>query len=107
MSYKFKPAIYLLASMLLLTACGEKTKVSSLTEAEKLVIAQKYENKIVHQTPANRPGIEDGAYLVKNGKRFWIANGAWIAKNGYAADAEIEISSSDFYAIPLDPKILE
>ena len=76
-------------------------------EAAKLGIAQKYENKIVHQTPANRPGIEDGAYLVKNGKRFWIANSAWMAKNGYAADAEIEISSSDFYAIPLDPKVLE
>ncbi len=76
-------------------------------EAAALAIAQKYENKIVHQTPANRPGIEDGAYLVKSGKRFWIANGAWMIRNGYAADAAIEISSSEFYAIPLDPKVLE
>jgi hypothetical protein len=30
-----------------------------------------------------------------------------MVKNGYAADAAIEISSLDFYAIPLDPKVLE
>jgi len=97
----------LLSSLALLVSCGGKTSESSLSEAEKLVISQKYENKIVHQTPANRPGIDDGAFLVKNGKRFWIANGAWVTKNGYAKNTEVEISSTDFYSIPLDSKVLE
>ena len=65
----------------------------------------KYDGKIVHQPAANR-GKEDGWYLVKNEKRRWIADGAWLEKSGYQASAVIEISSAEFNAIPEDPQPL-
>lgn len=108
-----------LASVFLLSACGENTQEAPksapvLLEAPKSApvlfpvtpsIAQKYDGKIVHQPGANR-GKDDGWYLVKNGKRNWIADGAWLEKNGYQASAVIEISSEEFHAIPEDPQPL-
>ncbi len=62
----------------------------------------KYEGKIVRQPAANR-GKDDGWYLVKNGKRSWIPDGAWLAKNGYQDNEVIEINCTDFNAIPEEP----
>ncbi len=69
-------------------------------------IAEKYDGKIVHQPAANR-GKADGWYLVKNGERSWITDGAWLDRNGYKESEVIEISSLEFNAItegshPLD-----
>ena len=69
-------------------------------------LAQKYEGKIVRQAPDNR-GKEDGWYLVKDGKRKWITDGAWLGKNGFKAEEVLEISASDFAAIPEDPMPVE
>lgn len=69
-------------------------------------IAQKYDNKIVHQPDANR-GKDDGWFLVKNGKRRWIMHAAWLEKNGYKASEVIYISSAEFYAIPEDPEPID
>lgn len=62
----------------------------------------KYDGKIVQQPAANR-GRDDGWYLVKDGKRSWIPNSVWLAKNGYQENEVIEISSVDFNAIPEEP----
>ena len=106
MSIKFiKLAPLTLASIFLLSACGENTQDAAKTGAVISAIAQKYDGKIVHQPAANR-GKDDGWYLVKNGKRNWIADGAWLEKNGYQASAVIEISSAEFNGIPEDPQIL-
>ena len=59
----------------------------------------KFDGKIVHQPSRNR-GKDDGWYLVKNGKRSWIVDGAWLAKNGFKENEVIEISSDEFNAIP-------
>ena len=69
-------------------------------------VAQKYEGKIVYQPSANR-GKDDGWYLVKDGKRRWITDSAWLAKNGYKASEVIEISSIDFDSIPEDSQPLK
>lgn len=98
-----------LASVFLLSACSENTQEAPKSAPVLLPvtpsIAQKYEGKIVHQPGENR-GKDDGWYLVKNGKRNWIADGAWLEKNGYQASAVIEISSEEFNAIPEDPQPL-
>lgn len=107
MSYKFtKLAALTLASVFLLSACGESTQEAPKSAAEITAIAQKYDGKIVRQPASNR-GKEDGWYLVKNGKRSWITDGAWLAKNGYKASEVIEINSTDFNAIPEDPQTLK
>lgn len=91
----------LLASILLLSACDDGNKNSQKSAAETLVITQKYDGKIVHQPTHNR-GKDDGWYLVKNGKRCWIIDGAWLAKNGFKESDVVEISSEEFNAIPED-----
>ena len=96
----------LMTSIFLLSACEQGTQEATKSLSEITAIAQKYEGKIVHQPPANRLK-EDGWYLVKNGKRRWITNADWLAKNGFQANAVIEISSADFNAIPEDPMPLE
>lgn len=105
----FKLVPLTLASVFLLSACGENTqetpKSAPVLLPDTPSIAQKYDGKIVHQPGANR-GKEDGWYLVKNGKRNWISDGAWLEKNGYQASTVIEISSEDFNAIPEDPQPL-
>ncbi len=106
MLFKFtKLAPLTLASIFLLSACGENTQDIAKTGAVISAIAEKYDGKIVHQPSANR-GKDDGWYLVKNGKRSWIIDGAWLAKNGYQQNEVIVISSSDFNAIPEDPQPL-
>ncbi len=85
-------ALFMVAFTFVLGGCG----------GGKPEVAQKYDNKIVHQPPANR-GKEDGWFLVQNGKRRWITNMAWVEKNGYKPSDVIEISSDDFAAIPEDP----
>jgi hypothetical protein len=100
MKFKFtKISTLVLASALLLSACDDGNKVTHKSAEEILVITQKYDGKIVHQPSRNR-GKDDGWYLVKNGKRSWIVNGSWLAKNGYKENEIIEISSDEFNAIP-------
>lgn len=94
-----------LALIFLLGGCGENTQETPKTGTMISTSAQKYEGKIVRQPAANR-GKDDGWYLVKNGKRNWIADAAWLEKNGYQASAVIEISSEEFNAIPEDPEPL-
>lgn len=107
MSFKFiKLAPLAFISIFLLSACGESTQDAGKTGAVISAIAQKYEGKIVHQPAANR-GKDDGWYLVKNGKRAWIIDGAWLAKNGFQPNEVIEISSADFNAIPEEPQPLK
>ncbi|MBC7489048.1 MAG: hypothetical protein H7240_02575 [Glaciimonas sp.] len=106
MSFKFTKLAFTLASIFVLSACGENTQDAAKTGAVISAIAQKYEGKIVHQPAANR-GKDDGWYLVKNGKRSWITDGSWLAKNGFQPDAVAEISSADFNAIPEDPQPLK
>lgn len=91
-----------LASVFMLSACGEKAQDAAKPAAAVSAVAQKYEGKIVRQAPANR-GKDDGWYLVKNGQRKWISDGAWLAKNGFDASAVIEISGAEFAAMPEDP----
>lgn len=98
-----------------LVACSEKSEPQATPAVPALsvpapvppsVVAQKYEGKIVRQAPDNR-GKEDGWYLVKDGKRKWITDGAWLEKNGFKAEEVMEISSADFNAIEEDPMPLE
>lgn len=110
MSYLFAKLVPLtLTSVLLISACSDNTQESPKPATDLVppipTIAQKYEGKIVRQPGANR-GKDDGWYLVRNGKRNWIADGAWLEKNGYHASAVIEISSEEFNAIPEDPQPL-
>ncbi len=108
------------AAPLMLVACGESPKppvedaptaeVAAPTEAAPAAAeaaplseaAKTYEGKIVHQPPG-AGGKEDGWYLVKDGKRRWISDGAWLGKNGYQAADVIEISAEDFKSIVEDP----
>lgn len=91
-----------ITSLFLLSACGDKSQDAKGPSVPSAVIAQKYEGKIVRQPAANR-GKDDGWYFVKNGQRKWISDGAWLAKNGFKPESVIEISSTDFNAIPEDP----
>jgi hypothetical protein len=68
--------------------------------------AIKFDGKIIRQ-PASGRGKDDGWYLVKNGRRSWITDGAWLAKNGFQPNEVIEISSEDFYAIQEEPQPLK
>lgn len=60
--------------------------------------AEIYEGKIIHQPPQNR-GKDDGLFLVQNGLRRWIMNGAWIESNGFKPVDIIQIDSSEFLSI--------
>lgn len=64
--------------------------------------ATRFDGKLVRQPPG-AGGKEDGWYLVKDGKRRWISNAAWLGQNGYTPESVIEISSEDFQSIPEDP----
>ena len=97
--------VLLLAITIFVGACGEKpkeTSTSSGSVASTPAVAKKYEGKIVRQPPANR-GKDDGWYLVRNGKRQWIVDAAWLGRNGYSVESVIEIPSADFNAISEDP----
>lgn len=93
-------------------ACSDKAEppaspaLSVSASVPPSATAQNYEGKIVRQVPDNR-GKEDGWYLVKDGKRRWITDGAWLGKNGFKTEEVIEISASDFAAIPEDPMPVE
>jgi hypothetical protein len=107
MSYRFnllKAAV--IALPLALAACGDNSEQGQASKAAMSQVAQKYDGKIVRQPSANR-GKDDGWYFVKDGKRSWISDGAWLAKNGYQASSVTEISSADFTAIPEDPMPLK
>jgi len=107
MSIKFtKIPLFVFASILLLSACADSTQDAPKSVAVVSAIAQKYGGKIVHQ-PAVSRSKDDSWYLVKNGKRSWIADGAWLAKNGFQPNSVIEISSAEFNAIPEDPQPLK
>jgi hypothetical protein len=103
----FKPILIGFVLSFLLTSCGNKESSSASNESSSVDIAKKYEGELISQQPANRPGIEDGLYLVKNGKKIWIANSAWLKKNGYADKKTQIISSTEFNLIPKDPSYLE
>ena len=106
MKFKFtKIATLVFASTLFLSACDDGSKVTHKSLEETLVITQKYDGKIVHQPSRNR-GKDDGWYLVKNGKRSWIIDGAWLAKNGFKDSDVVEISTEEFNAIPEDAQPL-
>lgn len=64
--------------------------------------ATRFDGKLVRQPPG-AGGKEDGWYFVKDGKRRWISDPAWVAQNGYTPESVIEISSEDFKSIPEDP----
>jgi len=64
--------------------------------------ATRFDGKLVRQTPG-AGGKADGWYLVKDGKRRWISDGAWLGQNGFTPESVIEISSEDFNSIPEDP----
>jgi len=91
----------------LLISCGNKDDSSASGEISTTDVAKKYEGELISQQPANRPGIEDGLYIVKNGKKVWIANGAWVKKNGYADKKVQIITPAEFNSIPKDPSYLE
>lgn len=78
-----------------LAACSEPN-------VDPVKTAQRYEGKIVMQPPANR-GKEDGWYLVQGGKRKWIINAEWLARNNLDPKNNVRISSAEFNAIPEDP----
>lgn len=64
--------------------------------------ATRFDGKLVRQPPG-AGGKEDGWYLVKDGKRRWISDGAWLGQNGFTPESVIEISSEDFNSILEDP----
>lgn len=106
MSFQFtKRALLAFTSILLLSACGESVQEAPKSGAAISASVQKYEGKIIRQPPANR-GKDDGWYLVKDGKRRWITDSAWLGKNGYQVGQVIEINSAEFSAIPEDPQPL-
>ncbi|MDQ3039255.1 MAG: hypothetical protein M3Q51_01960 [Pseudomonadota bacterium] len=69
-------------------------------------VASRYDGKIVRQPPG-AGGKEDGWFLVKDGMRRWISDGAWLEKNGYSPDSVIEISREEFQALPENPLPVE
>lgn len=68
--------------------------------------AQRYEGKLIRQPPGVG-GKDDGWYLVQGGKRRWVSDGAWLAKNGFTPEQVVEVSSEEFHAIPEDPEPLQ
>ena len=65
------------------------------------VTVSPYEGKIVRQPPSTG-GKEDGWFFVKDGKRRWISDAAWLEKNGFQATDVIEISAEELQSIPED-----
>jgi hypothetical protein len=107
--YKVKNAIiYMLIAVgsLLMSGCGDRTGQPQVSSSEMSEAAKKYNGKIVKQPSAGR-GKEDGWFLVKNGKRSWIVDGAWLDKNGFKPTDVIEISSQQFNSIPEDPQPIQ
>lgn len=113
-------ALFLIALPLALSGCdrSEQSPVAPETQAIGAAApaddggvsvagdeASRYEGKIVRQPPGSG-GKEDGWYLVKNGMRRWISDGAWLGKNGYSPESVIEISREELQAIPEDPNPL-
>ena len=100
-----KIIIFLLISIgsVIITGCGEDSSKTQGMSSEMSEGAKKYDGKIVKQPSDNR-GKQDGWFLVKNGKRSWIIDGSWLAKNGYQSIDVIEISSQQFNSIPEDPQ---
>lgn len=96
-----------IAPLLLLGACCDQESEAPVTKAVAPLTASKYDGKIVHQPAASRPGIDDGLFLVRGGKRLWIADGKWLAQNGHNEVDILTIDSAEFNKIPLDPLILQ
>lgn len=91
---------YLILVLMLtfLSACGRNTESGASDNKSISQIAMKYEGKIIRQ-PAGDRGVQDGLFLVKGGKRYWISNGAWVTKNGYDYKAVVVVPSVEFSAI--------
>ncbi|TAA44349.1 hypothetical protein EAT51_02890 [Pseudoxanthomonas winnipegensis] len=67
--------------------------------------ASRYEGKIVRR-PQTDGGKEDGWFLVENGKRRWIMDGAWLSEHGRSPGDVVEIPADELAKIPEDPNPL-
>ena len=61
-------------------------------------VAHKYDGKVVHKTAGR--GREDGWFYVSGGVRSWIPDGNWLNQKNLSPADVIEITSSEFAAIP-------
>lgn len=95
-SYVKNTAVVLM--MVFLSACGQGNDTAASGQKSISQIAMKYEGKIIRQPPGDR-GVQDGLFLVKGGKRYWISNGAWVIKNGFDYKAVVVVPSVEFNAI--------
>lgn len=124
------PSMLAIASALLLAACEPATQPAAPVPAPDVAAApasvdtttpaapaaatanapadaaQRYEGKLIRQPPG-AGGKDDGWYLVQGGKRRWVSDGAWLAKNGFTPEQVIDVSSEEFHAIPEDPEPLK
>ena len=67
--------------------------------------ADLYDGQIVRRAPLDG-SRQDGWFYVKNGKRRWIADGAWLKEAGLEAKDVQAIPAETLSAIPEDPEPL-
>lgn len=122
-SHSLSISAAMLAALFILSACNDRSKqpveevvapapVAEATTAAAMEVsvpaetvapasASAYEGKIVRRPPSTG-GKEDGWFFVKDGKRRWISDAAWLEKNGYQVTDVMEIPAEELQAIPED-----
>lgn len=95
----FLPQHYITATVLGVRSLPFSTFYESKVPMQQLAATQGYDGKVVRQKPAGR-GREDGWFYVLDGTRSWIPDGTWLKQKNLSPADVIEISSSEFEAIP-------
>ena len=110
--------VLMLMAVSALGGCGKGTstdasgteQTSSATPAASTVAAQasaasRYDGKIVRRAPVDG-SKEDGWFYVKDGKRSWIEDSAWLATKGLKPQDVIQVPADVLSSIPEDPEPL-
>lgn len=97
--FTYFPADYVTA-----TVFGARLQPFAITTPQSKAPVQSaatrsYDGKVVRQKPAGR-GREDGWFYVSDGVRSWIPDGNWLIQENLSPADVIEITSSEFAAIP-------
>ena len=97
----FLPEYYITATVLGVRSLPFSAYHESKESMQQLAAARArgYDGKVVRQKPAGR-GREDGWFYVSGGVRSWIPDGNWLKQKKLLPEDVIEITSSEFAAIP-------